>query len=199
MSQTLGLVVPYSPEYKGSVTDDGLLGRIATMTGGRTLALENTAAAFEHNIDAVKSTTDLWPLLVLLAVLLLPFDIGVRRVSVSKVDILNAWGDVRRRLGWQPQPQAASASTSTPEMAALFGAKERGKRTMDDRRQPIEARVPPVLGGAGEGKAQNTDVVVQPALNAEPEKPTASSTSVIEDAGEESLATRLRRAREQRR
>lgn len=204
MSQTLGVVVPYSPEYKGSVTDDGLLGRLAMLTGGRTLALENTAAAFEHNIDAVKSTTDLWPLLVLLALLLLPFDIGVRRVSVSKVDIINAWASTKRRLGWQPRPQAASATASTPEMAALFGAKERSKRpTMDDGRwsvdggrKTLEAKPPPVLGVAEAPIAVRDEAttIAQSALNTEPEEP----ATVAADAGEESLATRLRRARERR-
>jgi uncharacterized membrane protein len=205
LSQTLGVVVPYSPEYRGSVTDDGLLGRIATLTGGRTLAMENVGAAFEHNIEEVKSTTDMWPLLVLMAVLLLPFDIGVRRVSVSKLDIVNAWDEMKKRLGWQPRPRTVPATASTPEMAALFGAKERVRRTTDERRPRTEERlptfdvsVPPVLGGVERGKAPQKEgsVGAQPAFVPEPEKATAA---LVEDAEEESLTTRLRRAREQRR
>jgi Mg-chelatase subunit ChlD len=205
LSQTLGLVVPYSPEYRGSVTDDGLLGRIASLTGGRTLTLENSAAAFEHNLDAVKSTSDLWPLLVLLAVLLLPFDIGARRLSVGRVDIINAVGEVRRRLGWQPRPQAATAGASTPELAALFGAKERGQRpTMDDGRWTMDdgrttvAPAPPVLGGVDLETARSKERSdhLQGEVSRGPAAPTAPA---VDESGEESLASRLRRAREERR
>jgi hypothetical protein len=203
LSQTLGLVVPYSPEYRGSAADDGLLARIASLTGGRTLTLEDSAAAFEHNLDAVKSTSDLWPLLVLLAVLLLPFDIGARRLSVGRVDIINAVGDVRRRLGWQPRPQAATVGASTPEMVALFGAKERvrlvdeGRRTKDEGR-PVVSMVPPVLGKVDveEDKSKERSGRMQAEV---PGESAASVAHVVEETGEESLATRLRRAREQRR
>jgi uncharacterized membrane protein len=205
LSQTLGVVVPYSPEYRGSVTDDGLLGRIASLTGGRTLSMENIAAPFEHNIEGVRSTTDLWPLLVLLAVLLLPLDIGVRRVAVSRVDVSNAWEELKRRLGQQPRPRPAEAAATTAEMAALFGAKERVRRPVEDRRRTNEEGrteavvLPPVLGAMERTRTSQAEPskAFQPPIEAPAETVDAGGGDV--EAGEESLAARLRRAREQRR
>jgi uncharacterized membrane protein len=200
LSQTLGVVVPYSPEYKGNAGDDGLLSRIASLTGGRTLTLEETAAPFEHNLSAVQSTTDLWPLLVLLAVLLLPFDIGVRRVSMSKADLQKALDTAARRLGWQPRsrPAVASATPSSAEIAALFGAKSRVRRPASDNQLPPTSIAPPVLGELSlpqiEKKAES-DAASQP-VPAGTESRSADSSPQAED---EALAARLRRARDQRR
>ncbi|MEO8288437.1 MAG: VWA domain-containing protein [Chloroflexota bacterium] len=201
LSQTLGVVVPYSPEYRGSVTDDGLLGRLASLTSGRTLTLAQGAAAFEHNLDAVKSTSDLWPLLLLLAILLLPFDIGVRRVAVRKADVLTALDTVKRRLGWQPRPQPATASA--PNMAALFDAKSRVRtgRADDQQLRPLSDQAAgtiqpqPTIPILGEIAAP--DIEAPERKPAPPSAAPATTQSRTEDA--DSLATRLRRARDQRR
>src|SRR5205823_1686331 len=124
-SQTLGVVVPYSPEYRGIAADTDLLPRLSSLTGGRVLTLSQTNSVFEHNLSAAKSSTPTWPLLLLLAILLLPFDIGVRRVSIYRGDVTRAIESARRRLGLLPKPAPAMPGASTPEIAALFGAKRR--------------------------------------------------------------------------
>ena len=101
-SQTVGVVVPYSPEYRGGEDGSGLLSRIASETGGRVLGLDQTGEVFQHNLRAVQSSTPIWPALLIVALLLLPFDVGVRRVSVYRGDLVRAWGAVRRRLGRCP-------------------------------------------------------------------------------------------------
>jgi Mg-chelatase subunit ChlD len=210
LTQTLGVVVPYSPEYKGNATDDGLMSRIAALTSGRVLAPTDTAAPFEHNLDAVRTSTDLWPLLVLIAVLLLPFDIGVRRISMGRADLLKALEAARRKIGWHPRPQTAPATA--PEMAALFQAKSRVRERSaqaapwaeDGPRTEVSTR--PVPGRAEEAAPPALGEVA-PATNPKPQAaslPAAASdspaeTGVPSHGGQETLAARLRRARDQRR
>src|SRR5438552_11217447 len=124
-SQTLGLAVPYSPEYRVSDTNAELLPRLAALTGGRVLTLADSAAAFQHNLASVESKSELWPLLLLLAILLLPLDVGVRRVAVSRRDAARALEELRKRMGWLPRPVPALSGASTSDMAALFEAKAR--------------------------------------------------------------------------
>lgn len=195
LSRTLGVVVPYSPEYKGGATDNGLMARLAALTGGRTIDLEDTAAPFAHNLPNVQSTTPLWPLLLLLAILLLPFDIGVRRVSVSRADALEWPAQVRQRLGLAPRPRAISGSVPSPEIVAMFGAKSRVR----DRRTPqVE---PPSPDHHLQPAAPPRDVPLNrpqpPSVhrNALPPEPDTVEPSAGDD---ESLATKLRRARERR-
>jgi hypothetical protein len=164
-------------------------------------------------VPSVRSITDLWPLLLLLAILLLPFDIGVRRVAVGRTDIARAIEEARRRLGILPRPQPAHAGPGTPELAALFEAKSRVR----DRARPPQ---PPVLGRRPDAEATEPEAAVPWAQDLQlrgragretgtpaaflgapaPLNSNAPQTAPPDapSEGEESLATRLRRAREQR-
>ncbi|MEP6774321.1 MAG: VWA domain-containing protein, partial [Chloroflexota bacterium] len=196
LSRTLGVVVPYSPEYKGDATDNGLMARLADLTGGRIIGLGDTSAAFTHNnLRSVQSATPLWPLLLLLAILLLPFDIGVRRVSVSRADALGWLAQTRQKLGLAPRPRAVAGPVPSPEIAAMLGAKS---RVRDRRTSQVEPRSP--------------DHHVQPASRSQdvprnwPSTPPVHRTTlppesdIVEPSAgdDESLATKLRRARERR-
>ncbi len=209
LSQTLGVVVPYSPEYKGNATDDGLLARLATLTVGRQLLLADTKAPFEHNIQDVRTSTDLWPLLLLLAILLLPFDIGARRIRVTRADLSEWVAEVRRRLGLAPRhpvPVGAGQAT-TPELAAMMGAKSRARdrsasanpRAATREQKLVEEPQTPTwiadLNASNTGRSRSNEVPESPQpVRIEP-SPAPTSEAPGED---ESLAARLRRARERR-
>jgi hypothetical protein len=61
--QTLGLVVPYSPEYKESGVNQGFLDELAGLTGGGPLA--DPLAAFTHNLPIADYAREVWrPLLL---------------------------------------------------------------------------------------------------------------------------------------
>lgn len=224
-SQTLGVVVPYSPEYRGDGGDEGLLGRIASLSGGRVLTLDDPKPVFDHNFLPVRSATPLWPLLLLFAILLLPFDIGVRRVAVSRADVSKALRGARNRLGLSPRRLApAGGGASTPEMAALFGAKERTRERVggmnalpadppvgrarggqDDALAlyaPAQGQGPVATPNAGARDLQLGDRVGRTAVDG---GSTTSSSSRDElqqpDASgqDNTLAARLRKAREERR
>ena len=195
LSRTLGVVVPYSPEYKGDATDNGLMARLADLTGGRTIGLEDTAAAFAHNLPSVQSTTPLWPLLLLLAILLLPFDIGVRRVSVSRTDALEWLAQVRQKLGLAPRPHAVAGRAPSPEIAAMLGAKSRVRDRrppqVEPRSQDLPAQPPALSQDVPRNWPQSTPVH-RTTLPPEPD----TVEPYPED--DEFLATKLRRARERR-
>ena len=55
---TLGLAVPYSPEYRAGGVNLGLLAELARVTGGG--PLEEPVQAFLHNLPARSSARDFW-------------------------------------------------------------------------------------------------------------------------------------------
>lgn len=204
VGQTLGMVVPYSPEYRGVPSDNGLLGRLASLTGGRVLSLDNPAASLEHNLPAARSTSDLWPLLLFLAILLLPFDVGVRRLAITRADVARARAELQRRLGWDRRPAHATPQASTPQVAALFGAKERSRERFDTGSPPAQLPdLPPSPAPTAasardlqlEGRTGRSTSAAQPPTSpqAVPE-PTQKAPGTEED----NMAARLRRSREQR-
>ncbi|HEX8228898.1 MAG TPA: VWA domain-containing protein [Chloroflexia bacterium] len=208
VGQTLGMVVPYSPEYRGAPTDSGLLARLAALTGGRVLSLDNPSASLEHNLPPARSTSDLWPLLLFLAILLLPFDVGVRRLAITRADVDRAWAEVRRRLGWSGRTVPATApQASTPQVAALFGAKERSRERLDAG--PATPIPPPDSSEKSlttaasardlqlEGRTGRSTSAAQARTpsHAAPESPPQATAP---ETPQEDMAARLRRAREQR-
>jgi hypothetical protein len=195
LSRTLGVVVPYSPEYKGDATDNGLMARLADLTGGRTIALEDTAAPFTHNLPSVRSTTPLWPLLLLLAILLLPFDIGVRRVSVSRADALEWLAQARQKLGLAPRPRAVAGPAPSPEIAAMLGAKSRVRDRRPPQAQPHSQDLPAHPPNLSQDLPPNRPQ--PPPVHRTTIPPEPAAVEPVSDQ-DESLATKLRRARERR-
>ena len=76
--------------------DPGYLGYLADLGGGK--VLEEPKGAFAHTIRGRATSRDLWPYLLGLATLLLPLDIGVRRLALGRRDLVRAWEAVRSHL-----------------------------------------------------------------------------------------------------
>ncbi len=124
VNQTTGWVMSYSPEYdlRVSPAGAGILGDVATIAGGREIA-EDPALAFEHTLRAQRASSPIWMPLLIAAVLLLPLDIAVRRLVVTRRDLQRAWDAV---FG-----VAANATQETSErMSSLFTARERAREQM---------------------------------------------------------------------
>ena len=81
-----GWVLSYSPEYIPREQDDKLLAKIAEITGGSNLA-EQPADVFAHNLGERQSATGIWQSLILLALILLPIDIAIRRLIITRSDL----------------------------------------------------------------------------------------------------------------
>lgn len=76
-----GMVVPYSLEYRELGLDRAFLGRLVETSGGAVLS--DPGEAFLDNLPPVRAVQDLWPWLLLFAIIMLPLDVGYRRLSLA--------------------------------------------------------------------------------------------------------------------
>ncbi|MBN1285912.1 MAG: VWA domain-containing protein [Anaerolineae bacterium] len=143
--QTTGWVLSYSPEYRALDADFSSLERIAALTGGR--ALEQPSQAFDHNLVAQRAPTPLWPWLLLAVVVLLPFDIAVRRLVISRSD----WERIREAVAdiFRGEPaRKETIAQQTERFAKLRGAKDRAAESTRPDRAASDAE-PPLYTPAG--------------------------------------------------
>jgi uncharacterized membrane protein len=126
--QTTGWVLGYSSEYSQLAGDAQLLTTIAELSGGRDLSVQFDQADFEavltHDLPVGKVSQPIWPWLLLVAVLLLPLDIALRRIVFSRSDGRRLWQATAGRL-WRP---ARPKRPPSEQVARLFKAKERAAR-----------------------------------------------------------------------
>jgi Mg-chelatase subunit ChlD len=126
--ETIGWTLSYSPEYKYLDSDPDLLLRLVAMSGGK-VGTSDPADIFTHDLKATRASRPVWPWLVLLAAILLPFDIASRRLIITRQDIahLREWIEKKVRIQ-STAPQAEQpAPQSAPHLQALFKAKERAR------------------------------------------------------------------------
>ena len=128
-SRTLGIVSPAAEEFRRLGVDTDALAAFAAAGGGRELPLaaeDPGDEVWRHDIAASAFPTPIWPWLLLLAIALVPLDIGVRRVALSRADLrrARAWGARRVGLG-HAEPELV------PGLAELRAAKERSARRVD--------------------------------------------------------------------
>lgn len=141
LSDLNGWVMSYSPEYIPRPHDDRLLADIADITGGRNLA-DQPDAVFAHDLGERQAATDIWQGLILLALLLLPLDIAIRRLIITRSDL----NRLRAFLGGRGSDQ-----TRSQQMQALFSARGRSRAatrygdgySFRPRRPPTEPDAPP--------------------------------------------------------
>lgn len=122
VNQTSGWVMSYSREYLAG-RGSSVLPRLAAITGGTAYTLQ-MQAAFEHSITARAGSLPIFPLLLLLALLLLPFDVAIRRLLVQRSDLQRLAAALRLRA--QPATEA-----TTGRMAALMDARERARSAIE--------------------------------------------------------------------
>ncbi len=120
--QTLGLVVPFSPEYKANRIDLAKLNQLAQKTGGSELL--NPADAFLHNLTSTAFAVELWRPLLLITALLFPFDVAIRRLVLSKGDFqkMRLW--FREKL----KPRSREISQEPKVLENLFQARDRARK-----------------------------------------------------------------------
>jgi len=187
-SRTLGVVSPAAEEYRRLGVDLDALSAYAAAGNGRELPLDLEAAreVWTHDIEASAFPTPIWPWLLLLAIALVPLDVGVRRVALSRSDLRRARSWVARRIGaGRPEPEAV------PGLAELRAAKERSSRRAE--RAPATPESAPPTAAAATPAAAEPPEPPKPARSAPP-RPTPSP----EPAGPETLAERLARRRREK-
>ncbi|MBI2299295.1 MAG: VWA domain-containing protein, partial [Armatimonadetes bacterium] len=80
-SQTVGVGMAYPPEYGDIHSHEGLLQRVAETSGGR--VLEKPEDVFAPRARTSRAPSDVWALLLALALALFPLDVAVRRVVLA--------------------------------------------------------------------------------------------------------------------
>ena len=118
IKQTTGWVMSYSPEYSPQGTS--VLPDIADTANGHELQADDPNAVFTHDLAAQASLTPIAPLLLLLALLLLPFDVAVRRLLVTRSDLARARDALLSR-------SIDVAREPSERLSSLMGAKERAR------------------------------------------------------------------------
>ena len=184
-NRTLGLVSPAAEEFRRLGVDADALARDAAAGRGRQIQLdpedpELVRQVWSHDIEAAAFPTPIWPWLLLLAMILVPIDVGVRRVALTRGDFVRARGWVARRVGLaRPAPEVV------PGLAELRAAKGRSERRADRApRAPREAKPP--ASPASPSPAPAPAAAPPVAAEVTPESPAPA---------EESLAARLARRR----
>jgi Mg-chelatase subunit ChlD len=124
-SQTTGWALSYSPEYQRLESNPDLLMRLVALTNGK-VASADPADIFTHDLKSTRGSRPIWPWLLLLAALLLPFDIAVRRLIITKQDLAKIREWITSRVKIQPTTQ--EPVQADPRMQALRKAKERTVR-----------------------------------------------------------------------
>ena len=147
VGQTSGWVLGYSPEYAQFETNPQLLESLAELTGGQMLT-EAVTAVFDHTLPSEAAARPIWSWLTLAAVLLLPFDIAVRRLVITRRDWQRAWAATFGR--WQTVP--VQLEPRTEQVSRLFQAKQRAGTQRPTPEQPEGVPSP----------IQRQDAVAQP-------------------------------------
>ncbi len=112
---SVGLAVPYSPEYAALKPNTPLLLRVAEITGGKSLT--NGEAVFQDRRVRKLPVPLAFPLLFI-ALLLFPLDVAVRRLFVGTKQAEQAAGIVKTKL----QGVLANRATVQAERAAAVAA-----------------------------------------------------------------------------
>jgi hypothetical protein len=172
-SETTGWALSYSPEYQRIEPDPDLLLELANITGGR-VASADPAYAFSHDLTASRASRPIWQWLMLLAAVLFPFDVAVRRLVITRQDMMRLRERMLERVGLRKKPGLETAQRS-PRIEALFQAKERVRDATVTPSQPVEASEP-----AEEAEPEEPAEEAELQISTSQEPPTPLTKSLLE-------------------
>ncbi len=118
LGRTVGLVAPTAAEYRVLGPNEAFLASLRSATGGS--VIETPLDPWRHDLITTSRSTDLWPILLVLALLLWPLDIALRRVSIGRREFAAAGAWVR---AIPKRRRRTAARTAAGE--GLFAARER--------------------------------------------------------------------------
>ncbi|MGQ0604773.1 MAG: filamin/ABP280 repeat domain-containing protein, partial [Anaerolineales bacterium] len=191
IAQTAGWVLSYSPEYQIALPTENesnsvppnvrFLLQLAQSTGGGNVTGEY-AQVFAHDLPPPPSAAQpVWPWLLLAATLLLPFDIGVRRVVITRSDVRRAWARVLSFFAIRaPQPMPVSQQRAE-QLSTLFKAKERAGDAA-----PRNANMPPPIVTSALVETDSNSATKPPAAVVAESKPATPTQKPAAPVGAES-------------
>ena len=169
LGRTVGLVAPTAAEYRLLGTNEALLASLRGATGGSVIT--TPLEPWIHDLRTTATSTDLWPWLLVLALILWPLDIALRRVMIGRREFAAA-GSWIRALPRRRRATAARTATSESMLAT------RGRATSSETRAALR-RTPEASATAS---VRNPHVAVEvktpaPSRPAVPATPTPTATA----------------------
>lgn len=142
LARTVMLVAPTPAEYRLLGTNERLLAALRGATGGREIA--DAADPWRHDLGTTTAATDMVPWLLLLALLLWPLDVGIRRVSVSRGDLAlaRAWTAARWKAWRGPARRTQQVGDMLASKSRAGGAAARAALLRSKDEAPIETAAP---------------------------------------------------------
>src|SRR6185295_3534989 len=162
LGRTVGLVAQTAAEYRQLGANEPFLASLRAATGGTVVA--TALDPWRHNLTATDRFTELWPLLLVLALLLWPLDIALRRMSLGRREVAAARGWVR---GIGRRRRTAGPRTATAEGLLAASSRARGS----DARAAM--RTPP----AGSSEPVSPEAATPPARGASPTPASAATVA----------------------
>ena len=189
---THGMVVPYSREYRELKANEPKLAAIAEAAGGRVIAKEDDV--FVRTFESEPRYSDTWPILLLVAILLFPFDVLVRRVFIDYRALANKLVPLLGHIPvigrpYRPKAERAAHMTTLLSRKQLTRAEMARRHKKFEAAEGAEARVEePTLTGEADRAKPDVKPIERP-------KPEAAGPAIPRD--DESYMGRLLRAKRQ--
>lgn len=128
-SYVAGTSLSYSAEYRDIQPNRRLVTQVVETSGG--MIRDSLAGVFDHNLPKTRSFHPLWPILLLIAILLMPVDIFIRRVILDREQLA---AGLRKAAQFLPIPGMGAPVPQTDEsMDRLLSVKERVKAQRAER------------------------------------------------------------------
>jgi uncharacterized membrane protein len=182
LGRTVGLVAPTAAEYRQLGSNEPLLVALRSATGGAVVATARDP--WTHDLSTTARFTELWPALLVMALLLWPIDIALRRLSLGRRELAGA----RAWVGGIGRHRRAAAPRTATTASLLAVA---GRTRVSDSRAALRATPPTPPTPPTKPAATNmTPAAPTPA----PASPAASSASTPAPPTDDTLA-RLRDAK----
>ena len=172
--QMTGTSLNYSPEYAAEGPDLNLLGELADMSGGTFHPSMRAARPFDHDRKETHRPHDLWERFLMLALLLFPLDVAVRRVHLDREDRVRI---LRRLHALIPFVRRREAPKQEESLAVLLRTRDQVRRTRE--REAPETRLDdlPLPSGTTGRKSPSPSRPVAPEEPPESEAPPPEDTT----------------------
>ena len=197
LASTSGWVYTYSAEYRQLGADPDALYRVALAGNGR-VASSDPASAFEHSLRAPGASQPMWKWLLLLAALLLPVDIGIRRLVINKSDLQRGWvWLVNRFKKLQPAPAVAvPRSQRVQELMRVKGTHTSIEHQIPE--QPAVESKPLILPLPPSAKKESGQEASLPTIQSKTREPSLTSGPETKQSAQTTAASLLAKKRQRK-
>ena len=177
LGRTVGLVAQTAAEYRQLGANEPFLAALRAAAGGSVIATAKDP--WVHDLTSTNRFTDLWPLLLVLALLLWPLDIALRRMSLGRREMAAAGGWVRgigrRRRAAGPRSATAEGLLAASERVRTSGARA-AMRAESGLAEPVSTPAP-VSGRAP--AARSDDIHLETGRGANPSAKARRATGTL--------------------